>query len=158
MQTSTDITTIKDEYQKINLAFHLSYQDKWGSIYISKQQQPTIFICRIERAYIFEQEFKKLLHQCTTLAQKTGCEKFIADMRAVHILQYNSMEWFYLHWKQMMYREFQLGTHRKLYLMQPWFLEYVEECRKEIYRKSPSNICHHLDIKACTELSQAINF
>lgn len=156
MHTSTYNDT-PEEHKKIISDFHLSYEDKWGSIYVSKQQQPTVFICRIHTTHIFEQDFKKLLHQCTTLAQKTGCEKFILDARKVHILQYASMEWYYLHWKQMMHREFQLSVHRKLYLMEPWFLQYVEECRKEIYKKSPGNICHHLDIKACTDLTQAIN-
>ncbi|WP_448518490.1 hypothetical protein [Rhodoflexus sp.] len=148
---------LPEEQQKIANDFYLSYEDKYGSIYVSKQQQPTIFICQVRTTHIFDQDFKKLLHQCTMLAQKTGCEKFIIDMRKLHILQYNSMEWYYLHWKQMMYREFQLGVHRKLYLMEPWLLEYIEDCRKEIYKKSPSNICHHLDIRACTDLLQAIN-
>lgn len=146
-----------EEQRKLASDFVLSYEDLQGKIYVSRQQQPSVFICQVCKPYIFEQDFKKLLHQCTTLAQKTGCEKFILDVRRVHILQYASMEWYYLHWKPMMYREFQLVKHRKLYLMQPWFLEYIEECRKEIYKKSPNNICRHLDIKACMDLIQAVN-
>lgn len=148
---------LQEERRKIEQDFQLAYEDKLGSIYTSKQPRPMIFICRLHQPFIFEADFKKLLHQCTTLAQKTSCQKFIADLRQVHILQYGSMEWFYLHWKPMMYHEFQLSSHRKLYLMQPWFLQYIEECRKEIYKKSPSNMCHHLDIKACRNLLEAIN-
>ncbi|MDW8205052.1 MAG: hypothetical protein RMJ87_08500 [Cytophagales bacterium] len=151
------LANITEEKRIMSSDFNLSYQDKWGSIYTSKQQKPSIFICTIHTPYLFEQDFKKLLHQCTVLAQKNSCEKFIFDVRKAHILQYSSLEWYYLHWKPMMYREFQLAVHRKLYLMTPWFLAYIEDCRKEIYKKAPNNICHHLDIKACVNLIEAIN-
>lgn len=145
------------EAKYIDTNFTLEYRDKWGAIYVSKRRSPTVFICKILMPYVLEDDFKKLILQCTTIAQKTGCDKFIFDKRLLRTFHQPSMEWYYVHWKPLMYQQFQLKKHRKLFIMEEWFLKCIEVGRNEIYRKHPTNVCHTLDIKVCKDLEDAIN-
>ena len=145
------------EQNLLNTQFKLEHQDRWGQIYVSKLTNPATFICRILTPYVPEEDFKKLVMQATFIAQKTGCDRFVFDKRLLKTFHQPSMEWYYVHWKPLMFNEFQLKKHRKLFMMEEWWLKCIEVGRNEIYRKHPHNICHTLDIKVAKDLEDALN-
>jgi hypothetical protein len=156
METLIDNDKLKEQ-ALIEANFTLEYQDRWGQIFVSKKRNPTIMMCKILTPYVLEEDFKKLVMQCTTVAQKTGCDKYIFDKRALKTFHQPSMEWYYVYWKPYMYKEFQLKKHRKLFLMEEWWLKCIEIGRNQIYKKYPNSICHSLDIKVSRDLEDAIN-
>lgn len=147
--TQEDLTTLQAyNFQKI-------YEESIGKIYVQEEQK--IFICEIGEPYMTIDDFKSLLFQKGIfIKQYGGCEKFIFDKRAIQSFHQPSMEWYYVVWKVKMLEKFNLRIHRKLFTKEMWFRKMIEAGRAQIKQKYPDSPVHHLDIKVCESIEDAI--
>lgn len=68
-----------------------------------------------------------------------------------------SMVWYYVNWKDEVYKETGLRTHFKILPDIPWFKKSVEAGRKEIFTQYPDHpTLNILDVRYAGSLTEAL--
>lgn len=105
-----------------------------------------ILVCQTQASYIPIHTFKASFLQCAEFIAAGGVGRFVFDKRSLRAFHQPSMEWYFVSWKQEMYKLHGLRVHRKILPPEPWFQKCVEAGRHEIEQKYPANIFSKLDI------------
>lgn len=131
------------------------FENKNANLFIEPSLQ--IMLCETKVPYIPIEEFKDVFYNCSVTIKDAAIVKFIFDKRALRTFHQPSMEWYFISWKQDMYNNYGLATHRKILPDENWFRKCVEAGKAEILKDKRNTIISKLDIKYTESVAQAID-
>jgi hypothetical protein len=134
--------------------FTLCFSSPYAHIYQGGDSKS--LICQLQLSYIAIEDFKQLFARCSALLQEQPAERFIFDKRSLRAFHQPSMEWYFVHWKQEVYRNSGLRVHRKILPYAAWFKTCVEAGRHEIAKKYPDTRFDMLDIQYASSIAEAL--
>lgn len=105
--------------------------------------------------YIPIEDFKKIFEKAGELVKEKKIEKLVFDKRKLTVFHQPSMEWYFIEWKEEMYR-FGLTKHRKLLPQDKVFRESVRIGREKIKEENPQLSVSKMDIQYKESLKEAI--
>ncbi|AHM60020.1 hypothetical protein D770_08795 [Flammeovirgaceae bacterium 311] len=143
-------------FQKEILEQHLAevFRNEYIAVYIDSSKK--ILVCQTQASYIPIHTFKDSFLKCAGLIERGGVERFVFDKRSLRAFHQPSMEWYFVSWKQEMYKLHGLRVHRKILPPEPWFQKCVEAGRHEIELKHPANIFSKLDIGYTGSIAESL--
>jgi hypothetical protein len=112
-------------------------------------------ICVLTATYVPIADFKLLFYTIAEDIKRYQITRFIFDKRALRTFHQPSMEWYFVHWKQEMYKH-NLTTYRKLLPQDKWFEQAVMIGKAKILSSYPDTIIPQLDIRYCQSIQQAL--
>lgn len=140
--------------KKLQYDFETVISKDFGLVYYLPEKK--VMICELTRAYVPIEEFKEIFSETVPLIERLGVEKFIFDKQNMRIFHQPSMEWYFVEWKQEI---FKLGmrVHRKILPdNQPAFRLAVEAGRAKIAREFTDTVIPQLDIQYKDSVELAI--
>ena len=146
------MSEIHEEALSYNL--HGVFNNAYACVYTNTQQ--SLLLCQTRSTYISIESFKAIFLSCSDFIKDQPVEKFIFDKRSLRAFHQPSMEWYFVHWKQTIYHEHGLRTHRKILPSMEWFQKCVEAGKAEIEQKHPHNIFAQLDIRYTSSIEEAL--
>lgn len=126
---------------------------KHATVSFSKENKAAVITAT--DTYIPMEEFKKIFAEVERLVIKEKLTKMVFDKRALRIFHQPSMEWYFIEWKEKMFK-FGLSTHRKLLPQDRVFRESVKIGREKIMRENPGLDIQKLDIRYFEHLNDAL--
>ncbi|MEH0152538.1 hypothetical protein V6R21_00250 [Limibacter armeniacum] len=119
-------------------------------------KQPTL-ICEATKEYIPIEDFIEMFEDMGDMVALLNIEKFIFDKRAMKTFHQPSMEWYFVTWKEDLYR-YGLKVHRKILPKDlGWFEEAVKAGRAKIEQDFPDFDITRFDIQYRDSIEEAIN-
>lgn len=140
---------------KEELTSSLTEVQKFKHAAILRVDEKPILIIESKKDYIPIEEFKEIFQAVGELVKSDKIEKLIFDKRQLRIFHQPSMEWYFIHWKEEMWK-YGLKTHRKLLPQDDIFRESVKIGREKIFRENPQLKAREMDIQYCDNLDEAI--
>lgn len=122
---------------------------------VSYNKELKTIVCKLISEYVPIEHFKDTFIKITELVDAGNNHKFIFDKRSLKAFHQPSMEWYFVVWKENMYKK-GLSIHRKILPPEPWFKKSVEIAKEQIYREHKQIIAPQLDIKYCNSIEEAI--
>jgi hypothetical protein len=144
---------VKKELKTAGYNFEECYEKKYGCLYLLPDKK--VLICELTSPYVPIEKFQKIFKKAGELIQTHALEKFVFDKRNLRAFHQPSMEWYFLVWKEEMYRS-GLRVHRKLLPDEAWFEQAVAAGRAKIREQNPQSIVDLLDIQYKYSLTEAV--
>lgn len=119
------------------------------------QNHPSIAVVEATSSYISIAQFKEIFNAIGELVKEEKVKKLIFDKRKLSVFHQPSMEWYFVEWKENMYRE-GLSVHRKILPNDEVFRQSVRIGREKINKAFPNGMFHQLDIGYAETLEDAI--
>ena len=142
-----DIDTLKAE---------LHLEKEFGHAKLYSVTGKDVAVIEATTEYIPIKEFKQIFAQTGDLVKAKGIKKLVFDKRALRIFHQPSMEWYFMEWKEEMWK-YGLKTHRKLLPEDNIFRQSVKIGREKIFREHPNLKARDMDIEYREDLDEAIN-
>ena len=140
--------------KKMNYNYKTLISKDFGTVYHLPEKQ--ILICELNKSYVPIEEFKEIFSETVPLIKKLSIKKFIFDKQNLRVFHQPSMEWYFVEWKQEIYK-LGMSVHRKILPKnQPAFKLAVEAGHEEIAKKYTDTIIPKLDIKYKESIEKAI--
>lgn len=113
-------------------------------------------VCQIQASYVPYDYFKNSFREYAEIIAQKPVERFVFDKRSLRAFHQPSMEWYFIEWKQALYRNHDLRIHRKILPDEAWFQKCVEAGRAEIFKKHPNSCLQELDIRYAESITEAL--
>ncbi len=130
------------------------YTGEFATVFHLPSRQTAI--CLLTATYVPIADFKQLFNVVSEIVILHKISRFVFDKRALRTFHQPSMEWYFVHWKQEMYKH-NLKTHRKLLPKDKWFEQAVMVGKAKIMTTFSDTIIPLLDIKYCQSIQEALN-
>jgi len=146
--TSTDVLP------ELPYKYEIVISKDYGKVFLLPDNQ--IMICELTKEYVPIEDFREIFQETVPLIEKHKIKKFIFDKQNLRIFHQPSMEWYFVNWKQEIYR-LGLSIHRKILPQdQPAFALAVEAGRAKIMAEYKDTIIPKLDIQYKNTIKEAI--
>lgn len=141
--------------EQLDFALTSYYSNEYGNLWVVNEGK--IGICEALQPYIPQCRFQDLFAQAKDMIKDYGQSVLIFDKRALQAFHQPSMEWYYVTWKDEVYREAGLKTHVKILPLTPWFHKAVEAGKNEILNNYPDHpTLNALDIHYTDTITEAL--
>ena len=147
------ISKTAGELVQLNYRFEEIYDKKYGKIFHLPEQN--IVICELTQPYVPIEKFRKIFEKVGNTILETGAKKFIFDKRHLKAFHQPSMEWYFVEWKEEMYKA-GMKVHRKILPQEEWFEQAVKAGKAQIMKKYPNTVVDLLDIQYRNTIREAI--
>ncbi|MCS7004611.1 MAG: hypothetical protein NZM38_04715 [Cytophagales bacterium] len=151
---NTSNLTASSVLPQLQYSWETAVEKDYGKLFILPEK--SIIICELTKQYVPIEEFREIFSLAIPLIEKYQIKKFIFDKQNLRVFHQPSMEWYFIHWKQEVYKK-GLSIHRKILPKnQPVFEAAVAAGRAKIQAEYPNTIIHLLDIKYSNSIEEAI--
>lgn len=146
--------TATDILPTLSYNYELVIEKNFGKVFLLPDND--IMICELTKEYVPIEEFKEIFLETVPLIAKYKIKKFIFDKQNLRIFHQPSMEWYFITWKQEIYK-LGLTIHRKILPQdQPAFALAVEAGRAKILNDYKDTVIPMLDIQYRATIKEAI--
>ncbi|GAA4840808.1 hypothetical protein [Algivirga pacifica] len=154
MEVSEVKITASEVLPLLPYKFEVVIQKPYGKVFLLPDE--SILICELTKQYVPIEQFKEIFTEIKPFIEQFGIRKFVFDKQNLRVFHQPSMEWYFVSWKEEMYRK-GLSVHRKVLPQdQPAFNLAVEAGRAKILAEYKESIIHRLDIQYKASVQEAI--
>jgi hypothetical protein len=147
------MTHVETTLKELNKDYQLVHKQPEAAVFIVGNAM----ICELLVPYITIEKFQELFAALSDIVVKFGIVKFIFDKRSLRTFHQPSMEWYFVFWKEEMYKK-GLTIHRKILPVdKDWFAEAVLAGREYIKEKYPDCIAFKLDMAYVNSVEEGLN-
>jgi len=146
--------TATDVLPTLSFKYELVLEKNYGKVFLLPDNH--ILILELTKEYVPIEEFREIFTETIPLIEKYKITKFIFDKQNLRVFHQPSMEWYFITWKQEIYK-LGLSVHRKILPQdQPAFAMAVEAGRAKIMNDYKDTVIPLLDIQYKTSIKEAI--
>lgn len=127
---------------------------KHATVYLVKDHQH-VGIVKATATYIPFDQFKEIFAYIGQLTAAEKITKLVFDKSALSVFHQQSMEWYFVEWKEKMF-DLGLKTHRKILPSDEVFRQSVKIGREKINKNHPNGKYKLMDIKYAESVEDAI--
>jgi hypothetical protein len=115
-----------------------------------------VILCRANTDFIPKSDFMEFFEKMKEIIKVHSVKCLIFDKTKLKVFDQGSMEWYHIHWKPIIKKEYGLKTYRKLLPKDNIFRISVEIGKKKIAENNPTFSFDDFDIKYVESVEEAL--
>jgi hypothetical protein len=119
------------------------------------KENPRVAVVAATSSYIPIEQFKEVFNFIGDLVIQEKITKLIFDKRKLSVFHQPSMEWYFVEWKEQMFKH-GLSVHRKILPNDEVFKQSVKIGREKINKMFPQGKFHQMDIGYSDTVESAV--
>jgi hypothetical protein len=117
----------------------------------------SVVLCQVQSSYVPIEIFIETFSRISPIIKEHEIKKFIFDKRALRVFHQPTMEWYFVKWKEELYRS-GLHTHRKILPNLSYFNKSVEAGRCSILLKYRDFDIEKFDIQYFDTIDDCVKY
>jgi hypothetical protein len=146
--------TATEVLPSLSYKYELVINKEYGKVFLLPDNQT--MICELTKEYVSIEDFRTIFSEMVPFIEKHKIKKIVFDKQNMRVFHQPSMEWYYIFWKEEIYKK-GVSVHRKILPQdQIAFNLAVEAGKSKIMSEHKESIIPLLDIQYKTSIQEAI--